>query len=467
MSRRHLLVTTCLVAVVWLAGLAAYPLLESTEGRYASVSWGMAHGESLVEPTFNGAPLFSKPPLAYWAGALALAVLPDAEWAVRLPATLMLVVCGLLTRELGLLTGLSRRQAGWAGLFAGLSPLAFIQGHMTTGDIFLWAGVLLALYGILADRPRSGLRSVVVGLGLSLGFMAKGHMVLFWLVLPVIVGFPFMRATARRFVRLGHPLTLAVFLALTAPWFVIVLHRHPELAGYWLGRETAGRFLTTAHDRAAPWWYFLPQVPLLILPWLGEWWRGVTRVRSGQAAQRLWLAMIVVPLLIFSFSGSKRPNYLLPMVTPMALIAATGLAETVTAGLKRRTGLWLSLLLAAPFVFGLTDAAPPTRDLVRAAARTGHPLAAYRTEPSGLYFYNRAPVPVAGVTDHALVRQLAQKGYVFLLRAEHRPDLMRDLRTDATVVAERKDLMVLAAVSNALRTSPRADGGGSPPVPRR
>lgn len=446
MKNKWFLVGLVLVLAVWWAGLSAYPLLESTEGRYASVAWEMAHGGGWIEPDFNGNLLFSKPPLAYWAGASSLFLLPDTEWSVRLPATLMLVVCFLLTRRLGMLAGLTSNRAYWAGGISVLSPLAFVQGHMTTGDIFLWTGVLLSLCCLFDDRPDGGFRSVLLGLGLAVGFMAKGHMVLFWIVLPALAWIPFSREGSRRLVRLVHPLTLAVFLGLSVPWFAAVLHRHPDLLGYWLGAETADRFLTTSHGRGEPWWYFLPQVPVLVLPWLGEWWRGMRRVWTGAGPNRIWLAWIVVPLLIFTLSGSKRPNYLLPMVTPMALVAAAGIPEISGAGLRRRTGGWLLLLLAAPFAVHFFGGAPATRTLVRAAAETGQPLAAYWTDPSGLVFYHRGPVPVIGKKNPDPVTRLADEGYVFLVREDQIPDLEREMKRESKTIIVRKGMAIVQSI---------------------
>lgn len=383
-------------AAVWLIGLAVYPLLESTEGRYASVAWTMAHGGSWIEPRFGGAPLFTKPPLAYWAGAGALTILPDATWSVRLPATLMLLCCVWLTWRLALIVGLDEARARGSALMAGLSPLAVAQGHMTTGDIFLWAGVLIAFTGLLSPSLGRLTRAVGVGLGLALGFLAKGQMVLFWIVLPLLIWSLVPGGDRRCWRRLVHPQTIGVFLVLAAPWFVVVLHRYPDLLGYWLGSEVRDRLLTATHSRSEPWWYFLPQVPLLMLPWLSEWWRGLRRSRIGRDYHILLLAWVLGPLLVFSFSGSKRPNYLLPMVTPLALLAGQGWPAHPGRWLRWRAGIWVVIVLAWPFALALGPWGPPTRDLAAAATGGGHSLVAYRAQPSSLTFYQRQDVPLIG-----------------------------------------------------------------------
>ena len=435
---------------LWLSGLGAYPLLESTEGRYASVAWSMAHGASWIEPAFNGAPLFTKPPLAYWAGATALMILPDHEWAVRLPSTLMLLACFWLTRRFALLVGLDRRRARWAGALAVLSPLAFAQGHMTTGDIFLWAGSLLAICCLFDDRSGTLPRAALLGLGLAVGFMVKGHMVLFWVVLPTAVWAATPRGSWRRLGRLLHPVTLLVFAGLTAPWFAVVLHRNPDLMGYWLGSETADRFLTTTHGRHEAWWYFLPQVPMLMLLWLPELRRGLMAAGAFTREHRWFLlAWVVVPLLIFTFSGSKRPNYLLPMITPLAVLAAAGVPAVAGRSLRWRTGGWAALLLILPIGFGLGGFGPPTRNLVADARATGRPLVAYRDAPTATVFYNRGPIAIyrgneSGDNGPTLADHVHGGGLVLLPQSDV-PLLSRVLDGENPVVIAAGGRFVLVA----------------------
>jgi len=374
-----------LAVAMWLSGLAAYPLLESTEGRYASMAWTMAHGGSWIEPVFNGHLLFSKPPMAYWCAALALKVLPDAAWAVRLPAILALVLCAVLAWRLALLAGLDCQRARWAGLMALLSPLAQAQGRMTTGDIFLWLGVSLGLFCLLTDRWHRRWRAGGLGLGLALGFMVKGHMVLFWVVVPAAVWVLTRRTERHRLWLIIHPLTWLVFGALAAPWYATVLLRHPDLWDYWLVRETTERVLTDAHGRSGPWWYFLPQLPLLMLPWWPELWRAR---RSALRYRGLWLVLIAVPLLVFSLAHSKRPNYLLPMVTPLAVLAGSGVSAGRRTWLRRRTVVWVLVVLCYPFAMGVYHWAPSTSEVVAVVAASQRPLVTFRCEPASLVFYH-------------------------------------------------------------------------------
>src|SRR6185312_8800785 len=69
-----------------------------------------------------------------------------------------------------------------------------------------------------------------------------------------------------------------------------------------------------AHQR--PWWWYLPLVPVLLLPWLltlrapkGAW-AGLWRGRFGRFVWCWW----VVPLMAFCAISGKQIHYLLPLL---------------------------------------------------------------------------------------------------------------------------------------------------------
>ena len=76
--------------------------------------------------------------------------------------------------------------------------------------------------------------------------------------------------------------TLPPFLAVTVPWFVVVSRRNPDFRQFFFVHEHFARYLTDVSDRVQPWWYFVPFVLLVLLPWASPLWRA----RSDLSWQR-------------------------------------------------------------------------------------------------------------------------------------------------------------------------------------
>jgi 4-amino-4-deoxy-L-arabinose transferase-like glycosyltransferase len=108
--------------------------------------------------------------------------------------------------------------------------------------------------------------------------------------------------------------------------------------------ETFLRFATPALQRTEPWWYFVPILVLGALPW------SVMMLRrdGGTAGRQVifLLLWVLVPFVFFSFSQSKRPQYMLPLVPAMGLLVAGTWSESrVKAGSLALGLLGLVLLL--------------------------------------------------------------------------------------------------------------------------
>ena len=87
------LIFLVLFAAVWFAALDMRALAKPDEGRYGEIGREMAVGSDWVTPRLNGIKYFEKPPLQYWATALAYRSFGVGERSARLWA----VACGFLT----------------------------------------------------------------------------------------------------------------------------------------------------------------------------------------------------------------------------------------------------------------------------------------------------------------------------------------------------------------------------------
>jgi 4-amino-4-deoxy-L-arabinose transferase len=167
-------------------------------------------------------------------------------------------------------------------------------------------------------------------------------------------------AWKRKNVRVVFPiLGVVVFAAVIAPWVWGVSRAVPEFLHYVLVTETAERIATKALKRTGPPWYFIPYLLAGALPWslvalfsVRTWWR-----RRDPALLYLLLA-IAVPFIFFSLSQSKRPQYILPLMAPLALIVARVWDEARTRAAAIVLAVFGVILLVAPLVLHRTKMQP-------------------------------------------------------------------------------------------------------------
>jgi 4-amino-4-deoxy-L-arabinose transferase-like glycosyltransferase len=223
---------------------------------------------------------------------------------------------------------------GRAGLFAGAilasCPLYLLLGQANTLDMgltfFLTAAVLAFVLGQVEHRRwMLGFWAACACAVLSKGLIG--------IVLPVgAVGlYVLVRRDWRLLARLELLRGGALFLLITAPWFIAVSLANPQFAHFFFVQEHWQRFTTHLHHRNEPPWYFIPVLLLGTLPWLLpvlSAWGSALRASGERFSPALFLALWAATVFVFfSASGSKLPPYILPMVPALALLAGESLAR--------------------------------------------------------------------------------------------------------------------------------------------
>ncbi|MBC8024116.1 MAG: glycosyltransferase family 39 protein [Burkholderiales bacterium] len=350
------------LAVLALAAIAVgidnmeRPLANPDEGRYSEISREMAATGDWVTPRLNGIKYFEKPPLQYWASAIAFRVFGDNQYAARL----YVVLAGFAT--IALVGLLARRIWGPDMALAAMMALACSPYFMALGGIVtldmgltLWTtATLLSLMGAehARDRPATQRRWMTCAwAAMALAVLSKG-----------LVGIVFAGAAVFLVIVLQRDLSIlrrmrwirgiVVFLAIAAPWFVVVSMANPEFAEFFFIHEHFTRFLTKGHRRVQPMWYFIPIVAAGFLPWMFALPAAIAsawREEAGHAFQPLRLAILWAGfvVLFFSASGSKLPAYVLPAFPPLALVLGRYLLQAPERRLALWTGLAVPVALAA------------------------------------------------------------------------------------------------------------------------
>ncbi len=148
------------------------------------------------------------------------------------------------------------------------------------------------------------------------------------------------------------PVNLALFLAITLPWFILLCRARPDFLRYGLVEESVRRYLTPEFHRTAPFYYYLPVIAGVFFPWsllLPESAALAWRCRKRlDPADRMFLIWAVVVIVFFSLSRSKLPGYILTGVIALGILTGRLFARALqdqsgAAGRIIRHGTWALL----------------------------------------------------------------------------------------------------------------------------
>ncbi len=357
------------------------PFVGPDEARYAQVAREMLDRGDWITPTLGGYVWFEKPPLLYWLEMVSYKVFGISEFAARLgPAWFGLGTIAslwILGRSFEHTTNNERRTTNsFANLLAliaasTLGIMVFSRG--VSFDILITFPITAALVcfyvydlrvqplataGGSDPRVPASLLLFYVFIGVAL--LAKG---LIGIIFPfAIVGVFYVlsrRLPSRTFVM---SLLWGIFLAvaIASIWYLPMYLRHGDrFIDEFFIQHHFQRFTSNRYQHPQPFYFFLWVLPLMTLPWLpfflASIWtftrRFVHRVPASHALpfspSPLLLfsaAWLLVPLIFFSFSGSKLPGYILPAVTAAIILTATFIFELIQSSAKWRNA---TLLIAA------------------------------------------------------------------------------------------------------------------------
>lgn len=318
---------------LWLGASGVRPLFNPDEGRYAEIPRAMLESGDWTVPRLNGLVYLEKPPLQYWATALAYAAFGTSEWTARLFCALAAVLTVIATWRLAALWRSRAEAVGAAAMLSSMLLFVFM-GQLVTLDMALGAFLTVAVTALCTaqrlrstDGDASRRAMLVCWAAMAAATLTKG---LVGIVLPGIVLVAY--TALQRDVEVWRHLQVArggsLYALVAAPWFGLVERAHPGALQFLIVREHFQRYLTTVHDRYEPWWYFLAIVAAGSLPWLAQTvrafatgWRREAPVGEFDTGRLLWTTATVV-LFFFSLSGSKLAPYVVPLLPPLAVLGA-------------------------------------------------------------------------------------------------------------------------------------------------
>ncbi len=321
--------------------LGALGLVGPDEPRYVEVAREMAESGDWVTPHLYGRPWFEKPALYYWGAAAAFRVFGVHEIAARLPSALAAALATLVLAWAG--RRFFNLRTAWIVLLIYPTCSAGIGfAHVATPDMLFTAALAAAMVAALAvlqsallTERTDYLACAAFGFFLGAAALAKGP------AGPVLASgsaglWTLGSRRWRTALRLAHPVAIGVFCLTALPWYVLCAARNPEFLRTFLIFHNWERYMTPVFRHQQPLWFFGRVLLLGLLPWTVLL-AGVVRDARRAWRQNQWTdsaglflaCWALFPVLLFTFSKSKLPDYVLPAVPPLALLLARSSARAI------------------------------------------------------------------------------------------------------------------------------------------
>lgn len=328
-----------------------------------------------VTPILYGKPWLEKPALYYWRAMGFFKEFGVSDWSARLPsatgAGAMIILAFLHLRRF--------RPGGHLDaaliMVTCVAMVGFARGAST--DMQLAAPLAIGMLGWYAWY-ETGKKFWLFDLYFfgAAATLAKGPVAPF-LMLSTIMLFLGLRREWSALRRTVWWPGLLLFFAMVLPWYIAVERRNPGFYREFFLQHNLERFATNRYQHHQPFYYYVVVLIIGMLPWtalairalwdaicgsLAEWRvrhkprRYVGHVRAGDAFPEFLVLWALLPIVFFSFSGSKLPGYILPSIPPFAILTGDYLYRIRRVGLKPwllnihavLTGVMIFVLLLCP-----------------------------------------------------------------------------------------------------------------------
>jgi 4-amino-4-deoxy-L-arabinose transferase-like glycosyltransferase len=311
------------------------PLSLPDEGRYAEIGRWMLQSGDWLTPRLNGMPFFHKPPLLYWLEGLFFGALGAHPWVARLTpvlhAGLMLATLYQAVRRVG-----SEALARRAAVMLGTSLALLAGGQYVNHDMMVatWVSIAIGCFAMAfmaGDRPDPALARLGF-VACALGVLSKG---LLGVALPGMVMMIWLVWThqLKKIILLPWFSGLGLFGVIALPWFFLAEQRFPNMLNYLFGMHHFQRLTGTSFNNNMPWWFYLLALLILFFPWvffaLAQGYKSRSPGQSDRPSfptgliSLCWIWVVAI-IGFFSLPAAKVIGYALPVIPPLAVLAALG-----------------------------------------------------------------------------------------------------------------------------------------------
>jgi len=313
------------LAGTMLATANLWGVVETSEARYAEISREMLRSGDWLHPTLLKIHHYHKPPITYWITAVAYSVFGVNAFAARFFLTVAYCAQVVIVFNLAKLLFKNELTAYYAAVIYSTLPLVLVSVRALTTDAYLNLFVLLSLYcwtKFLYAQKVSFFYLFCLSLGL--GFMTKGPVIF---IVPLLAIAGTWNLLPRPKLNSFHMVTgLSIFIMFGFWWFGYLVKENWVFADYFFFHHLVDRVAhAEVFSRKEPWYYYLPIIPLVTIPWIVIFLKQTVASPTGREgesiARRVLTWWFIMPLLVFSIASSKLVLYILPLAIGFSFVA--------------------------------------------------------------------------------------------------------------------------------------------------
>lgn len=343
-GKKSRLIYLLIAAAVLLLAFLGSRELWTQEHRWADIVSGMFFRQDFLHPYLNEVNYYDKPLLSYWLiVAFSLIKSELSTWTLRLPSALAgMVAIGSLYR-LG--AHLKDKRLGLLSGWMLLTTFYFVFWARTSNaDMLNLAGSLLAVTWYFERKSNPNFLSYTIFFFiLAITSLCKG---LVGAIVPLLVILPdlLMKNEWKKHLKLSlFPALIPAIMVYIFPFWassVVGSDGYQQNGLYLVYRENILRYVQPFDHKDPIYSYFI-YLPLYLLPWTLFFLPAIFSLKSrwqNMSSQSKWMVWsLVILFLFFTFSGSRRNYYVLPMLPFAILLTADWILQKTNEMNQRNT----------------------------------------------------------------------------------------------------------------------------------
>lgn len=318
-----------------LIALNAYPLMDTTEARYAEIAREMVVTNNWITPQLDhGQPFWAKPPLSIWATALSFKFFGISEFTARLSSfvfsILSLFLTYLLSKEL-----LDKRYAILTSVILASTGLFYVLlGAVMTDQAFSFGITMSIVSFVLNLKDKSKLWGYLFFAGIGISVLSKGLLGIFFILVPIVT----WKLVFKKATKLPWFSGTLLFLLISVPWHVAAEMKTLGFLNYYIVGEHFARFVIPGwkgdmfgHAHSEPKgmiWLFLVvgSLPWIIVFCLNIYHCIKDKILKSILLTEDWLILnlmwFIFPAVFFTLAGNIIMTYILPGLPALAILTA-------------------------------------------------------------------------------------------------------------------------------------------------